>query len=167
MNHITTRPTSVLFVCLGNICRSPAAEAVMRKKAQALGLSIQFDSAGTADYHIGAPPDKRAIQVGQARGYDLSNLRARQVTLRDFYEFELIFAMDSANLAHLQRLHTQALATRQANPALSAVITAPALFDHLPVADPYYGDISDFDAMYAHLEQVCDAHLAHWHSLKP
>lgn len=143
-------PTSVLFVCLGNICRSPSAEAVMRAKAQNLGLAIHFDSAGTANYHIGNAPDKRARQVGQRLGYDLSSLRARQICQQDFYDFGVIFAMDNDNLANLQRL---------APKDSSAHIT---LFDQLPVADPYYGTLDDFGTMFAHIDSASNHWLRLW-----
>lgn len=151
--------TSILLVCLGNICRSPAAEAVMRAKAEHAGITIRLDSAGTAGYHIGSPPDKRAIAVGKAQGYDLSTLRARQATVADFYEFALIFAMDSANLAHLQRLQDKARAH-----ADGRAVAELQLFDETgaSVADPYYGDERDFATMFAHLEQICDKRLSHY-----
>jgi protein-tyrosine phosphatase len=101
------RPSaSVLFVCLGNICRSPTAEAVFREKARAAGLGGQvlIDSAGTGDWHVGNPPDWRAIDHGARRGYDLRPLRARQVAPRDFTRFDWILAMDRANLRDLERL---------------------------------------------------------------
>jgi protein-tyrosine phosphatase len=92
--------THVLFVCLGNICRSPTAEAVFRKIAP----HIHCDSAGTSDWHVGDPPYGPAIKAGAARGYDLSELRGRQVTQRDFSDFDLILAMDADNLANLERI---------------------------------------------------------------
>lgn len=143
-------PKSALFVCLGNICRSPSAEAVMTKLAQNQGLNIRFDSAGTANYHIGKAPDDRAIQVGRSLSFDLSPLRARQVSKQDFYEFEVIFAMDADNLANLQKI---------APPNATAKVM---MFDDTPVADPYYGDITDFEQMFAHIEDTARRHLATW-----
>ena len=104
-----TIPRSILFVCLGNICRSPSAEAVMRAKLTNFLPDVYLDSAGTAGYHIGNPPDPRAITTGESLGFELSRLRARQVSLEDFYEFELIFAMDDTNLSDLQTLKTTAM----------------------------------------------------------
>ncbi|WP_372867951.1 low molecular weight protein-tyrosine-phosphatase, partial [Pseudomonas sp.] len=96
----------ILFVCLGNICRSPTAEAVLRHKLRELGLeaAVEVDSAGTGDWHVGKPPDSRTRQAAQLRGYDLSALRGRQVSVIDFSRFDLILAMDNSNLEHLQRL---------------------------------------------------------------
>ena len=99
-------PHHVLFVCLGNICRSPTAEGVLRHLAaqEAAGLGLEIDSAGTADYHIGAPPDLRSQRAALRRGIDISGLRARQVTAADFDRFDLILAMDGENLRELQAL---------------------------------------------------------------
>ena len=97
--------TRVLFVCMGNICRSPTAEAVFRHQVQAAGFEkeIYIDSAGTHDYHVGDPPDERAQRAAGRRGYETDKLRARQVNEKDFEEFHYILAMDRANLAILQR----------------------------------------------------------------
>lgn len=143
-------PKSVLFVCLGNICRSPSAEAVMTKLAHDHFLKIRFDSAGTADYHIGKAPDHRAIEVGESLGYKLSHLRARQLTVQDFYDFDIIFAMDAKNLEHIR-----AMMPANATARVGA-------FDRTPVADPYYGDISDFDVMFEHIEQASKRWIDTW-----
>jgi protein-tyrosine phosphatase len=99
-------PTGVLFVCLGNICRSPTAEAVFRVACEREGLApqVEIDSAGTGDWHVGRPPDERAIAHGAQRGYDLTPLRARQVTAADFDRFQWILAMDVDNLADLSEM---------------------------------------------------------------
>ncbi|KUF12187.1 low molecular weight protein-tyrosine-phosphatase [Pseudoponticoccus marisrubri] len=94
----------ILFVCLGNICRSPSAEAVTRAKAQARGLDLKLDSAGTGDWHIGAPPHGPMQRAAAREGYDLSALCARQVSVADFDRFDLIVAMDAQNLRDLQAL---------------------------------------------------------------
>jgi len=101
-----SQPVRVLFCCMGNICRSPTAEGVFRHMVQAAGLQDQIviDSAGTHDYHIGAPPDGRAQAAAAARGYDLAELRARQVADEDFLEFDYILAMDEDNLSVLRSL---------------------------------------------------------------
>lgn len=148
-------PKSVLFVCLGNICRSPSAEAVMTKICQNQAPNIRFDSAGTANYHVGKQPDDRAIQVGQSLGFDLSPLRARQVTIQDFYEFDVIFAMDLDNLANLQKI---------APPDATATVM---MFDNAPIADPYYGDISDFKQMFTHIEDTAHRWLTTWNKRRP
>ncbi|WP_090961493.1 low molecular weight protein-tyrosine-phosphatase [Nitrosospira sp. Nsp18] len=105
MNRGKNTKTSVLFVCMGNICRSPTAEAVFRHQVTAAGFenAIHIDSAGTHDYHIGAPPDARAQKAAAQRGYDATGLRARQVDETDFEVFDYILAMDKANLAILER----------------------------------------------------------------
>ena len=127
----------ILFVCLGNICRSPSAEGVVRALAAQRGLSVTLDSAGTGDWHVGKPPYPPMIAAAQVRGYDLTELRARQVTRADFSRFDLIVAMDGANLAHLQRM-------RPAGGADLRLFT-----DYAPqtgateVPDPYY--TRDFD----------------------
>jgi protein-tyrosine phosphatase len=133
---------SVLLVCLGNICRSPTAEGVLRAIATRdfPGVALDIDSAGTADYHIGEPPDRRAVAAARRRGYDIAGLRARLVQPEDFERFEFVLAMDRANLSELQ--------SRRPPNARSKV----ALFlEFAPdsgvaeVPDPYYGGIEDFE----------------------
>ena len=99
-----TPPPRLLFVCLGNICRSPTAEAVTRALAADRGLAMTLDSAGTGNWHIGHPPDPRMQAAAKRAGYDLSSLRARQVTPADFTRFDVVFAMDRQNLADLEAL---------------------------------------------------------------
>src|SRR3546814_4481435 len=95
---------SVLFVCLGNICRSPLAEAAFSREARRLGLDVDIDSAGTGTWHIGHPPDSRASAVAARNGVDIAHLRARQVTADDFRRFDYIVALDAENLTDLPRL---------------------------------------------------------------
>src|SRR5689334_11092453 len=99
-----TDKVTVLMVCMGNICRSPTAEGVLRHLVREAGLEdrIGIDSAGTLDYHVGSPPDERSQHHARKRGYDLSNLRARQVSRRDFEKFDLVLAMDWQNLKELE-----------------------------------------------------------------
>lgn len=106
MNHTDPARVRVLMVCLGNICRSPTAEAVFRQQVAAAGLEgvIDVDSAGTSDWHEGEPPDPRSMRAAAQRLYDLSTLRARQVRAGDFDDFDYILAMDRQNLAHLEEL---------------------------------------------------------------
>lgn len=119
--------TRILCVCLGNICRSPTAEAVLRAMAEARGMDISVDSAGTAGWHVGNPPYGPAIAAAAARGYDLSPLRARQIAGHDFGAFDLILAMDRDNLRDIERLRPDGAAT------------GLALFaDPDEVPDPYY-----------------------------
>lgn len=101
---MSTAPPRILCLCLGNICRSPTAEAVLRARAAALGLPLVVDSAGTGDWHAGEAPDRRAQVAARARGYDMSGLRARQIVAADFTRFDLILAMDAQNLADARAL---------------------------------------------------------------
>lgn len=133
----------VLFVCLGNICRSPLAEAAFRREAEARGLDVEIDSAGTGDWHVGHPPDHRAVGVAKRNGVDIAHLRARQVTAEDFRRFDHIVALDAENLRNLERLRPS-----DGRAELSL------LLDHAgrageAVADPYYGDEAGFDITWA------------------
>jgi protein-tyrosine phosphatase len=135
---------SILFVCLGNICRSPMAEAALRAEAARLKLDLIIDSAGTGNWHAGEPPDERARATARRHGVDLSGLRARQVTAADFRRFDHIVALDHDNLANLRRL-----APADATARLSL------LLDHVPgregqaVADPWFGDVAGFETTWA------------------
>lgn len=130
---------SILFVCMGNICRSPLAEGMVRAALDEAGLSLKLDSAGTHDYHIGAAPDPRARAVARELGCSIDSLRARQVQAKDFSEFDLILAADAANL-HWLELHRPTDA--KAETALLLPWCGGAVGTEVP--DPYYGDIEDF-----------------------
>jgi protein-tyrosine phosphatase len=136
--------SSVLFVCLGNICRSPLAEAAFRREAEARGIDVEIDSAGTGDWNLGKAPDPRAQAVARAQGIDISGLRSRLVTPEDFMRFDHIVALDRKNRADLE-----AITPPNGTARLSL------LLDHVPgregeaVADPYYGDDAGFDATWA------------------
>lgn len=139
----------ILFVCMGNICRSPSAEGMVRHLLAGAGSDIEVESAGTHDYHLNQPPDRRAIQAAIRRGIDLSLLRARQIQLADFERFDLILAMDRQNLAALHELAPPAYRRR----IRLLMEFAPGLgLDEVP--DPYYGDAKGFEAMLDLLEQV-------------
>ena len=139
----------ILFVCLGNICRSPTAEAVTRAKALARGMDVTLDSAGTGDWHIGKPPYGPMQESARAKGYDLSALRARQVAPSDFSAFDLIVAMDADNLADLASV----------GPAdrvrLFTDFVPDSAATHVP--DPYF--TRDFDGALALIETCADGLL--------
>ena len=134
----------ILFVCLGNICRSPTAEGVLRRMAgeSAPGLDLEVDSAGTANYHVGSPPDERSCAHAAARGYALGHLRARQVTAEDFRRFDLILAMDADNLRDLQ-----AMAPRDSRARLALFMDFAPGAKGRPVPDPYYGGAAGFETV--------------------
>ncbi len=147
----------VLFVCLGNICRSPTAEGVFRAVAarEAARLVARVDSAGTADYHVGEPPDPRTKAAAARRGYDLSALRARQVVLQDFAEFDLLLAMDRANLAELQRRAPESALAR-----VQLLLPYCGVDEPIEVPDPYYGSQPDFDRVVRIIEGAANALVA-------
>jgi protein-tyrosine phosphatase len=132
------------MVCLGNICRSPTAEAMLRLKLHDAGLDdrIEVDSAGTADYHVDSPPDRRAVAHGERRGLRMQHLRGRQVERADFERFDFILAMDEDNLADLQRLRPPG---SRAEVAL-LMSYAPRAGSRI-VPDPYYGGADGFEAV--------------------
>jgi protein-tyrosine phosphatase len=134
--------SSVLFVCLGNICRSPTAEGVFRAAVERAGLGqvVVADSAGLGDWHVGAPPDRRAIQAARRRGYDLSPLRARQVASRDFERFGWILAMDRSNLRALEAIRPSDFAGH-----LGLLLDLVPYRGLREVPDPYYGTTDDFE----------------------
>jgi protein-tyrosine phosphatase len=135
---------SVLFVCLGNICRSPLAEAALRQECADSELNLIIDSAGTGDWHVGHEPDMRAQAVAAKNGVEIGHLRGRQVTTADFHNFDHMIALDNQNLQDL-------MARRPAN----TVARLSLLFDHIAgqagkdVIDPYYGDDDGFDETWA------------------
>lgn len=158
MTSPVTPGFSILFVCMGNICRSPTAHGVLRHRLGALGLGsrVRVDSAGTHDFHPGKAPDERSQTHALRRGYDLSDLRARQIRLEDFVRHDLILAMDQDNLdlvlgqcppaqAHKVRLFTS-FCLRQAVPS---------------VPDPYYGQAEAFERVLDLVEDACDGLLQH------
>ena len=135
---------SILFVCLGNICRSPLAEAALRAEAQRLHLDLIVDSAGTGNWHEGEPPDPRAIAVAARNGVDIRALRARQVTRADFTRFDRIVALDHDNLKDLRRL-----APANATAELSLLLDHVAGREGQGVTDPWFGDDAGFDVTWA------------------
>ncbi|MNT17405.1 Low molecular weight protein-tyrosine-phosphatase YfkJ [compost metagenome] len=135
---------SVLFVCLGNICRSPLAEVAFREESRRLKLDVIVDSAGTGDWHVGSPPDPRAQAVARKNGIDISVLRGRQVKPADFRRFTHIAALDAENLVNLRRL-----APADAMAELSLLLDHVEGREGQPVADPYFGDDDGFDVTWS------------------
>jgi protein-tyrosine phosphatase len=130
---------AILFVCLGNICRSPLAEAALRAEAERAGLNMLIDSAGTGDWHVDCPPDARAIRQAQRHGIDISGYRGRQVSAADFRRFTHVFALDGENLKNLRRIRPS-----------DGTAKLALLMDMVPgregsgVTDPYFGDEAGF-----------------------
>ncbi len=146
--HATVK-LQLLMVCLGNICRSPTAEAVLRQRLRAHGLHerVEVDSAGTGTWHSGEAADSRSQRHAWRRGYDLSGHRARRVVEADFHRFDLLLAMDEDNLAELERMKP---------PGASAQLR---LFAGVPVPDPYQGGAQGFEQVLDLVEQASDALL--------
>ena len=136
---------------MGNICRSPTAEEVLRVKARQAGLSIEFDSAGTENYHIGDAPDARSVRHAHDRGYDLSGLRARQVHASDFHEFDLILAADELNLRELRRRCPPDQHHRLA-----------LFLGDVALPDPYYGESDDFEKVLDLVEKQAFRLVSAW-----
>ncbi|EHU5131014.1 low molecular weight phosphotyrosine protein phosphatase [Vibrio parahaemolyticus] len=143
----------ILVVCMGNICRSPTGEAVLRSKAEELGVDVDIDSAGTIGYHTGNTPDSRAMAAGKQRGYSFKGMRARQVSVQDFEYFDLVLAADKANLADLldicpaEHRHKVSLFLSHSNSS----------YDEIP--DPYYGGDDGFELVLDLIEEVSVAVL--------
>ena len=157
MTEVAKTEVAVLFVCLGNICRSPTAHGVFEKRVSEEGLAskIYIDSAGTGDWHLGEQPDPRTLLAGQQRGYDLSHLRARQVKAEDFDLFDYILAMDRKNLANLQQLKP-----RHFTGHLRLFLPfGRDLVDEVP--DPYAGGTEGFEQVLDMVEQAAEGLLAH------
>jgi protein-tyrosine phosphatase len=146
--------TRVLMVCMGNICRSPTAEGVLRAKLQAAGLHghVEVDSAGTHGYHVREAPDARAQRHAAQRGYDLSALRARRVSAEDFERFHHVLAMDEDNIAFLREM------APPGSPAQLALLMSYARQPAAPreVPDPYYGAAEGFERVLDLVEDACD-----------
>jgi len=141
----------ILLVCLGNICRSPMAEGILRDMIQKHGLGWSTDSAGTGDYHVGEQPDKRAMKTMHERGIDISDLRARHLRSSDFEEFDLLLAMDASNLRNM----------RAVAPNAELAAKAKLIMDYAPshaqreVPDPYFGGDEGFVEVYEMLTVAC------------
>lgn len=146
---------AILFVCLGNICRSPTAEAVFREKIKNTQLSIDIDSAGTMGHHKGVTPDERAKAVGEMRGYDFKGIKSRKVEFEDFEKFEYILAMDKENLRHLLEI----CPTEHQQKVALLMSYADSEVEEIP--DPYYGGKRGFEYVLDLIELACEGLLAH------
>ncbi|MEC3909853.1 low molecular weight protein-tyrosine-phosphatase [Sphingobium sp. CR2-8] len=146
---------SVLFVCLGNICRSPLAEAALRAEADKAGIAMLVDSAGTGDWHVGSPPDARAQAVALRHGINIGGYAGRQVEAEDFRRFTHIFALDADNLKNLRRIRPS-----------DGTADLRLLMDMVPgregtgVVDPYYGDDAGFDRTWDDVTRAAQAIVA-------
>ena len=151
---VPSRP-AVLFVCLGNICRSPLAEAAFCRAAQAAGLAVDCDSAGTGDWHVGEPPDPRAIATAARHGIDITAYRARQLATDDFRRFTHIFALDHENLANIRRV-----APRDATARIGLLMDIVPGAEGEAVADPYFGDDAGFEVTWSEVGAAAGALIA-------
>lgn len=141
--------TKILMVCLGNICRSPLAEGILKSK---LSNSFLVDSAGTASYHIGSAPDKRSIAVARKYGLDISNLRGRQFSVSDFDTFDYIYVMDESNFENVVKLARNDKDISKVKMILNEVYPN----QDYDVPDPYYGGDNGFENVYKMLDEACD-----------
>ena len=143
---------SFLFVCLGNICRSPLAEAALRAEADKHRLDLTIDSAGTGFWHVGNPPDPRARAEAHRHGIDIADYKARQVCADDFYKFTYILALDAENLAHLA-----SIAPDEGTAQFGLLMETVAPGEARSVSDPYHGDASDFAQTWREVSQAAQA----------
>ncbi|MBN2647113.1 MAG: low molecular weight phosphotyrosine protein phosphatase [Thiotrichales bacterium] len=152
------KKVSVLFVCLGNICRSPTAHAVFRNLVQQEGLEgeIEIDSAGTGAYHVGHSPDKRSTQVAHSRGIQMSDLTARAVDFGDFYQFDYLLAMDESNYRHLYEM-----ALPEQRDKIHLFLTFSNEFTQTEVPDPYYGGPQGFEQVFDMIDSASHGLLNH------
>jgi protein-tyrosine phosphatase len=149
----------VLFVCMGNICRSPLAEGVFRQQVTKAGLAARFtiDSAGTSAYHVGDPPDPRTTRVARARGIELAG-KARQIRASDLHDFDYVLVMDEQNMARVQQLGNNAQATAEVRMLRDFDEDAS---DDRDVPDPYYGGARGFEDVHDIVERACARLLDH------
>ncbi len=143
----------ILVVCMGNICRSPTGEAVLRAKAQELGLPVKIDSAGTIGFHAGKAPDPRAKLAGEERGYSFKGIKARKVKVKDFEKFDMILAADRANVADLLDI----CPSEHSDKVSLFLSHSNSDYDEIP--DPYYGGAGGFELVLDLIEEAADAIL--------
>ncbi len=143
----------ILMVCLGNICRSPMAEGLMKRKISEAKLDWFVDSAGTANYHVGSSPDHRMIAIGKQFGTPIHDLKGRQFCAKDFDDFDLIFAMDQSNEKNILKLAPSPEASKKVRLILNEL--HPGSNQQVP--DPYYGSMADFENVYVLLDTLTEA----------
>lgn len=146
---------AVLFVCLGNICRSPLAEAAFRRAAQEAGLEVEIDSAGTGDWHVGKPPDLRAQATAKLHGVDITHYRARQIAEADYHRFTHIFALDGQNLVDIRSRQPE-----DGRAAIALLLDMVEGREGEAVADPYFGDEAGFLVTWADVTAAAEALVA-------
>lgn len=142
--------TKVLMVCLGNICRSPLAEGILKSKTFLKGITV--DSAGTGDYHVGGLPDKRSIAIAKKNNLDITDQRARQFKVADFDEFDIIYAMDSSNFRRINRMARTDAEKAKVKMILNEIYPG----ENLDVPDPYNGGEHGFKMVYQMLDEACE-----------
>ena len=141
----------ILMVCLGNICRSPLAEGILRRRAKQNDLSIEVDSAGTSAYHVGNPPDVRSVQVANKNWIDLTSQRARQFRVSDFSNFDIIYAMDLENYNNILKL----VSSKEEEEKVKLILNEIEPNSNSSVPDPYYGGNEGFENVYKMLDIAC------------
>lgn len=142
--------TKVLMVCLGNICRSPLAEGILKSKVDS--NTVFVDSSGTAGYHVGNPPDKRSVAVAKKHGIDISTQKCRQFSKNDFEEFDLIYAMDESNFINIL-----SLANTKKDEKKVRLLLDELDLGFNEVSDPYYGGVDGFEEVYQMINSACEA----------
>lgn len=142
--------TKVIMVCLGNICRSPLAEGILKHKTQ--GKDVTVESAGTSDYHIGSLPDKRSIEVAKKNGLDITDQRGRQFKTSDFDTYDYIYAMDNSNYNNIIALARNEVDKDKVHLILNSIFPG----ENVDVPDPYYGGDQGFDHVYNMLDEACE-----------
>ena len=154
---------NILMVCLGNICRSPLAEGILRNKIEKRNLKIKVDSAGTSNYHIGEHPDKRSAKNAQSHSIDISKLVARQFTVQDFDYFDIIYVMDSANHSNVLSLARNESDSKKVELILNTLYPGT----NMPVPDPYFGGEQGFEDVFILLDKACDIIVSHFEKELP
>jgi protein-tyrosine phosphatase len=142
----------ILFVCTGNICRSPLAEGILRNKLQQKNLLAEVDSCGFESFHVGDPPDSRAQAVARIRGIDISSHRARLFTMKDFERYDYIYAMDSSHYNHIMSMTRNETDQSKVDYILNMIFPG----QNRGVKDPWYYDIEAFEKTYIILDEACD-----------